>query len=121
MRLAFIYRRIKIKATPRQGPCESRQVCSGHLLPVAIFYNKCMTTIRLILQTKVKVTDYNIQNDVIRWRISTSLNVIGLIFATALTVSEILTFQVCDIETIGQGHEVQQSQWFHSMANIKLF
>ena len=38
-------------------------------------------------------------------------------FVTALTVSEILTFQICDLEKLGQSHELQNSQRAHSMAN----
>ena len=41
--------------------------------------------------------------------------------AIALTVSEILTFQICDLENLGQGHTGQHSQWSHSMANINLY
>ena len=44
---------------------------------------------------KSKVTEYNIQNGAIRWRISTTPKVMLRTFATALTVSEILTFQMC--------------------------
>ena len=37
-------------------------------------------------------------------------------FVIALTVSEILTFQMCDLENLGQGDGVQHSQWSHSMS-----
>ena len=36
------------------------------------------------------------------------------------TVSEILTFEILDLENVGQGHEVLLLQWRHSMANIKM-
>ena len=42
---------------------------------------------------KVKVTEYNIHNGAIRWRIATSVKVAWRIFALALIVSEILMFQ----------------------------
>ena len=41
---------------------------------------KCLT-----LKMKVKVTEYNIHNGVIRWQISTSIKVIRRIFAISLT------------------------------------
>ena len=37
----------------------------------------------------------------------------------ALTVSEILTFQTCDPKNVGQGHEVQHSQFRHSIGTQK--
>ena len=43
---------------------------------------------------------------VIRWRISTSVKVLWRISAIALTVSEMLMFQIYDFENLGQGHEV---------------
>ena len=39
-------------------------------------------------------------------------------FVPALTVSEMVAFEICDLEKVGQDHEVQLSQWHHSMANI---
>ena len=39
----------------------------------------------------------------------------------ALTFSEILTFQIIDLQKVGQGRGVQFSQYFHSMANIKIY
>ena len=62
----------------------------------------------LTLKVKVKVTDYNVHSGAIRWRISTSVKDVRGIFATVLTVSEILTFQMCDLENIDDG--VQHSQ-----------
>ena len=40
-------------------------------------------------------------------------------FALALTVSEILTFEIIDLEKIGHG--VKLLHWRHSIANIKIF
>ena len=42
-------------------------------------------------------------------------------FALALTVSEIFTFQNGDFQKIGQGHRVQLSQCFYSIAKIKIY
>ena len=42
-------------------------------------------------------------------------------FAIALTVSEILTFQICDLQNLGQDHEVQHSQWSDLMAKINFY
>ena len=75
----------------------------------------------LTLKMKVKVMQYNIRNGAIPWQISTSVKVIWCIFAIALAVSEILMFQICDLEKIDQGHKVQHLQWFHSIVNIDLF
>ena len=40
----------------------------------------------------------------------TSIKVIRNIFALSPTVSKMLTFQICDIEHLGQGHELQHPQ-----------
>ena len=53
---------------------------------------------------EVKVTEYNVRNGAIRWRISTSVRVIRRIFAIALTVSDILMFQMCDLGNLSQVH-----------------
>ena len=52
--------------------------------------------------------EYNIRSGVIRWQISRFKTIIHLC-AIALTVSEILTFQICDLENLGQGYELQHS------------
>ena len=36
-----------------------------------------------------------------------------------VTVSEILTVQICVLQIVGQGHRVKLLQCCHSMANIK--
>ena len=41
-------------------------------------------------------------------------------FAVALVGPDILMFQVCHLENLSQIHEVQHSQWFHSLANNHL-
>ena len=48
------------------------------------------------------------RNDAIRL-----IKVTTRIFVLALTVSEILRFQLFDLQNLGQGHQVQ-----HSMANV---
>ena len=65
--------------------------------------------------------EYNIRNNAIRWRISTSVKVIARIFTLALAVFEIWTFQMFDFESLGQGHRIQHSQLCHSMANGNLY
>ena len=64
----------------------------------------------------VKVTEYNIRNDPVRWQISTSIKITSEQFSLALTVFQIFTFQIRDLENVGQSHNVQHSQWNHSMA-----
>ena len=43
------------------------------------------------------------------------------IFTISHTVSEILTFQICDLENLSQGHIIQHLQLAHLMANINLY
>ena len=70
----------------------------------------------LVLKTLVKVTEYNMCNVAIRWEISMSMQVIFCIFALALSVCKILTFQSFDLENLDQGHRVQ----LYSDASIKV-
>ena len=58
------------------------------------------------LQKQVKVTEYNFCNDAIRLQIAKSIKVVQCIFLLALTISEILTFQMFDLLKLGQGHGV---------------
>ena len=44
------------------------------------------------------MTKCNVRNDAIRWQISMSMKVTVRIFALALTVSEILTLEMFDLE-----------------------
>ena len=39
----------------------------------------------------------------------------------SLTVSDMFTIQMFDLENVGQGHQVQHSQRCRSMANAKLY
>ena len=43
------------------------------------------------------------------------------IFVLALTVNEILTFEIFNLKKIGQGHGLQLSEWHHFIANIKIY
>ena len=52
--------------------------------------------------------DYNIRNGSIRWQIATSIKVI---FEHLSLAFEILTFKIRDLENVGQGNNVQHSQW----------
>ena len=44
-----------------------------------------------------------------------------IVFALALPVNVILTFEIFKLEKLGQGHGLQVSQWRHSMANVKIY
>ena len=52
---------------------------------------------------------YNISNRVIRGQISNSTSVVSRIFAQVLIVTEILAFQIVDLENIGQADSAQHS------------
>ena len=54
--------------------------------------------------------EHNIRNGAVRWQISKSIKDITH-FAPAFTNSEILAFQIVDVENVGQGRVVQHSQW----------
>ena len=82
------------RAISRPGLCESRQICRWHPQSVLFFYTKCMTRKCLTFKMKVKITEYNVYNGVIRWRISTSVKVTRRIFLIALTVFEMLTLRM---------------------------
>ena len=71
--------------------------------------SKILTFQIMTLKIYVKVTKNNIENNAISWRIYTYIRVIGCIFALVLTISEILTFQICDFKNLDEGHEVQHS------------
>ena len=74
----------------------------------------------LTLKIYVKVIEYNTCNGPIRWQISTTLKVRPGHFSLALSIFEIITFQIRYLENIGQGHDIQHLQLCHSMANINL-
>ena len=99
----------------------SRVKCASTFAASAIFYNKCITRKYLTLKMNFKVIEYNIHNGDIRWEISTILKVTWRIFATAVTVSELLMFQMCNLENRGQGHGEQHSQRSYSMTIINLY
>ena len=56
----------------------------------------------------------------IQWQISISLKVIREDLLLALTAFEIFTSTNCELENIGQDHDVQHLQWYNSMANTYL-
>ena len=60
---------------------------------------------------------YNFCNDTYHL-IATSMNVKIEHFSLALTVLEIFKFYY--LENVGQGNDVQHSQWRHSMASTRL-
>ena len=63
---------------------------------------------------------YNFYSGVFWWQMSVSIKMCLRIFAPALTVSDLLTFKMFDLEKVGQHQGVQLLQWHHSMANIKI-
>ena len=68
------------------------------------FYNKCITRKCLTLRIMIKVTEYNIYNGAIRWRISNYANTIWHILTIAFTVSKMLTFTIGELENLGKGN-----------------
>ena len=61
---------------------------------------------------------YNIRNGAIRWKIPDFLSDVNsnvCIFLQLLLVKKAL--EKIDLEIRGQAHDVQHSQWHHSMAN----
>ena len=73
----------------------------------------------LTLKIWEMVTEYNIQDSPVRWQISTCINFIFGHFSLALTVFEILIFEIFDLEKVGQGHGVQHFQCRGQIANVK--
>ena len=82
---------------------------------------KSASTFAMTLKMNFKVIEYNIHNGDIRWQISTIVKVTWRIFVTAVTVAELLMFQICNLENRDQGHGVQHSQRSYSMAIINLY
>ena len=69
----------------------------------------------LTLKILAKVTEYNIRSDAIPRQIPTSTK------AVAPTFSEILRFEMLDIENLGQNIGSQHSQCPHSMENVNVY
>ena len=105
------------RATPRRGPCESRQFCRGYPMPEQIFYKKCITRKCLTLKMKVNVTEYSDRNGFIRWQISTSIKVTLEHFSLALTVFQYSHLKFRDVENVGQCHDAHHLQWRRTMSN----
>ena len=72
----------------------------------------------LNLNMLVNATKYSIRNGVIRWRILPFTKVVAHIFKLALTVSEILSFEMSDIANLDQGQGVQHSERSRSVTNV---
>ena len=67
---------------------------------------------------------YNILNDAFRWVVSTSIKVVPERFSLAHRFSDIVYLYIsrhCDIENVGQAHDVQHVHWRLSMSNINLY
>ena len=79
----------------------------------------------LTLQNSVKTTEYHIRNGPNRWQISTCIQVIPehvlLALLLAFIVFEILTFEIFDLEKVGEGHGVQHSQCRSQIVNVKIY
>ena len=106
--------------------CALENVCEGHdlqhlqpldgkylpsrLMAIAMFalsltvFEYCFKY--LTLKSSVKVTEYNIRSENIRWQIPTCLKSTR-VFTLARTVSDILMFEIFYLANIGQGHVVQ--------------
>ena len=86
-------------------------VCSiCHLLKISVFQ-------MFELERLVKVIEYNIRSDIIKWLIQISIKVIPHVFTQTLTVSETLRFEKFDLANLGEVLWVQHSYERHWMAN----
>ena len=56
------------------------------------------------------VSELNLRSEAIRWQISKSTKVVPCICTLALTISDMLTFQIFYLRKLGQGHVVHFSQ-----------
>ena len=71
-------------------------------------------------------TEYNIRHH-IRWQISFSIKVIFEYFSLALTIFQIFTFKIRELENVGQNHDIQHSQLqihdflCHGNSNVCIF
>ena len=87
----------------------------GSSAACAFLCSQCITRKSfLILKMKVNVTEYNIHNGPIRLQMSTGKKVTKEHFSLSRHFRDL---KIRDLENTGQGHDVQQSQWRHSMAN----
>ena len=70
----------------------------------------------------LNVTEYNIRCDSNRLQLSMSIKVISPIFTLVVTDSDFpLTFQVVDLEHLGQCRRVEHSHRCHAVANTNLY
>ena len=90
---------MRIDAILRQNP----QFCASSHYFRDINCSNCLSLI------KVKVTEYNISNGAIGWRIPTSIKVDRVhILTQCATVSEILRFEMVDLENLGKGYNLRK-------------
>ena len=68
----------------------------------------------MTFKIEIKVAEYSIRNDLIRWQRSPSIKVILEHFSLALTVFEIL--KILALENVGQGHAGENRDLHCSMA-----
>ena len=68
-----------------------------------------------------EVAEYNIRSDAIQLRIPTSIKIVARNYTLALTVSDMLRFEMSDNENLGQSHGLQDLQWTISTANINVY
>ena len=87
--------------------CGNSNVCILHFSSVYLSNSQLES---LTLKIYGKIMEYIIRNDLVRWQISTCINFIFEHFPLALTVFEILTFEIFDLKKLGQGERVQHSQ-----------
>ena len=65
--------------------------------------------------------EYNCRNGLIRWKVSKVIEIVPCIYALAVIVSGIFTFQMFDLEKVGQGPRAQFLQSCHSISNINMY
>ena len=70
----------------------------------------------LALKMYVKVTENNMDINVIRWQLSTCIKIKERVYASSHRL-HLLTSRMYDLENLRHGHDVQQSRWHHTMAN----
>ena len=87
-------------------------VCASSLL--SRYYIRVFT-----LKSRSRSVRCNFRNGISRWQISKTIKVVLCIFAVAFTISDILTFNIFDLQKVGQGAEYSFLQWHHLMAMSK--
>ena len=106
--------------TPFDGKCQNLQSHPINVLR-SLIISKILTYQNFDLQKVCQGHIVQFYNENIRWIISKSTKVIPCIFMPAVTISEIVMFQIFYLQNVGQRHGIQCLQWGHSMANVKIF